>query len=183
MSVMVSVLLAVSFMGIAVWRERKLPESISAMVYDLPEGGWRWLWSVWLWCVAVTLAPSLIESIPEPWKAVGFLCLAALMFTGAFPLFDREHKDWHNVLGVLAGILSQACVWFICPWWLLLWLLLPLVAWLGRKEAWLDGKGVFLAECVSMLAMYGSLLSERRIIMGEDLRNVYFWLFSCSFSV
>lgn len=43
-----SILLAVSFTGIAIWKMNGLPDSISAMVYALPEGGWRWH-ATWRW--------------------------------------------------------------------------------------------------------------------------------------
>jgi len=54
----ISVLLVVLYVGAAIWRFRALPDSISAMVYALPDGGWRWLWSAWLAIVGIlTFAP------------------------------------------------------------------------------------------------------------------------------
>ena len=159
----VSILLVVSFVGIAIWRKRELPESISAMVFDMKQ---PWLWSVWLWAVTITLAPSLIDSIPEPWKVFGFFCLACLMFVGVVPLFDTEHRKWHYVLGFIAGVLSQACVWYICPWWLLLWL--PMIglcvaALLGYNDSKdipsvINGKGVFIAECICYVSLVLAIL-------------------------
>jgi len=57
-----SILMVVSFTGIAIWKMNGLPESISAMVYALPDGGWRWLWSAWLALVSIlTFAPVYEE--------------------------------------------------------------------------------------------------------------------------
>jgi len=67
-----SVLLTVLFMGMVIMRERSVPVSISAMVYALPEGGWRWLWALWLWAVTfftevicyVSMVGSLMNNPP-----------------------------------------------------------------------------------------------------------------------
>ena len=45
---LISISLVVLYVGTTIWIKKELPDSISAMVYDLPEGGWRWLWTVWL---------------------------------------------------------------------------------------------------------------------------------------
>lgn len=41
--ILVAILLAVLYVGIAIWVTKEIPESVSAMVYVLPDGGWRWL--------------------------------------------------------------------------------------------------------------------------------------------
>lgn len=159
----VSVLLAVLFTGIAIRKGRGLPESVSAMVYTLPVGGYRWLWTVWLWLVAMCLAPKLMETLPEELGFVGFMMLVCLIFVGAMPLFDKENGKWHNILGISAGILSQLCVLIICPWWLLSWLLMAVIvtdAWFvhPRIPRWYDNKGVFIAEAICTISLYGSLV-------------------------
>lgn len=35
------------------WRRMPGPDSISAMVYELPRG-WQWLWIVWMWVVSLS---------------------------------------------------------------------------------------------------------------------------------
>ena len=49
----ISILLVTLYVGAAIWKERELPESISAMVYLLPEGGAQWLWSLWMVVTAI----------------------------------------------------------------------------------------------------------------------------------
>ena len=157
-----SFLLAVALPAIAIWKTRDIPVSISSLVY-LFDGNRKWLWSLWLGIVAFTLAPSLIESMPETWKFMGFLTLLSLVLTAAMPLFDKEHERWHHAFGIAAGVLSQICVLLICPWWLLAWVLFPAALWLYYRK---DAKYKFLlcyafiAECLCALAQYGALLTE-----------------------
>lgn len=158
-----SVLLAALYLGAASIRLRTLPESVSALVYLLPHGGWQWLWTLWLWAVTFLLTPALIEAMPDAWRFFALLCVACLLFVGAVPLFDTDHHRLHNALGIASGILSQACVWFVSPWWLLLWLLMAAVgvdAWFvhPRLPRWYDHKGVLIAELICAATVYGSLL-------------------------
>ena len=121
-----SILLVVSFTGITIWIRKELPESISAMVYDLPDGGWRWLWSVWLALVSVlTFAPVIgILDDTRGLGFMGFVPMVLLGFVAVWPLFDKEHLKWHYILSYIAGIWSQVDVWLMCPWWLFVWLAL-----------------------------------------------------------
>lgn len=159
-----SILLAVAFPAIVIWKTKEIPKSISSMVYVF-EGGKRWLWTIWLWAVTFLLAPSLIESMPEDFKFMGFLTLLCLTITAAMPLFDKEHERWHHVFGIASCVLSQLCVLFICPWWLLAWVLFPLAYWLYYRK---DVKYKFLlcyafiAECLCALAQYGALHGMRK---------------------
>lgn len=80
----ISILLVALYVGAATWKERELPESISAMVYLLPEGGWRWLWSVWLWIVSLLATIPVISILDTRNMAyLGFFTLACLVFVGA----------------------------------------------------------------------------------------------------
>jgi len=124
--IILSILLVVSYVGITIWRKKELPESISAMVYDLPDGGWRWVWSIWLLLVDVfTFAPT-IEILEEAHSIgiMGFVPMVLLGFVAVWPLFDKEHLRWHYILSYIAGIWSQVDVWLMCPWWLFVWLAL-----------------------------------------------------------
>lgn len=168
--IILSILLVALGVGAAIgmihWLERKpwsqsLPDSISAMVYLLPRrGGWRWLWSLWLVAVDVlTFAPVIKIVDPRGLGILGFLPMAMLGFVAVWPLFDIEHRKWHYILAIAAGILSQEDVWFISPWWLLTWLLMP-AAWiwttLGKYRAAFDSKGVLLSEVICYVAVIGS---------------------------
>lgn len=160
--VIVSILLAVSFVGIAIWKLRGNPESISSMVYLLPEGSWRYVWTVWIWCIALMIGPSLIEAMPERCQFVAFFTMACLSFCGAMPLIRGDRNTAHNIFGMSAGVLSQVCVAIISLWWLLSWcMFLPILIdfYVNRVNRWYSGKEVFLAECVCYVSMVGSLLS------------------------
>ena len=163
-----SILLAVSFAGAAIWRLRALPDSISAMVYALPDGGWRWLWSAWLAMVDILTFAPVVEILDVRGLGIlGFLPMALLMFVAVWPIFDREHYRWHNIFGTAAAVVSQVDVWLISPYWLLLWLLMPHVVFikgLYHTETYFNGKGVLFAECMCYVALVGASLCRSLVI-------------------
>ena len=152
--VIVSLLLAVLFTGIAIWKLRELPESFSAMVYVFQ---WPWLWTLWLWAVVLLLTPMMIESVGDDWQFVAFLSTASLLFCGTMPLFIKEQRMAHYIFAVVGGVLSQVCVALISPWWLLAWTLyVPLTAGIWRSTS---DKSTFLAEVLCAAALYGAMLT------------------------
>ena len=180
--VLVSILLAVLYVGTAIWRRWRdtdvsasfserlntaLPDSISALVYELPRP-WQWLWILWIWSVSLLACIPLISAMPDDWRILAFATLACLMLCGAMPVSDSHvNRRAHNVFGILGGILSQVCVLPIGPWWLLAWLLFAAVyacdalpSQNGRMypSRWYDGKGVLLAEMICTVTVCGSLL-------------------------
>lgn len=182
--VLTSILLAVLYVGAAIWTRWRaadahggfgerlnaaLPDSISAMVYELSRG-WQWLWIVWMWVVSLLMCIPLIEVLPDDARALGFATLGCLCFCGAMPISDNHvNRRAHNAFGILGGILSQVCVAIISPWWLAAWSLFAAVygydllpSQNGRiyPSRWYDGKGVFLAEMICAATVYGSLLSS-----------------------
>lgn len=161
----ISILLVVSYIGTTIWVKRELPESVSAMVYDLPKAG-QWLWIVWLWASTYTLTPALFEVVPEEWGVLAHAFATSVLFVGAMPLVKNESNKAHNALGILAGIFSQLCVLIIDAQWLVTWMLFPFL--LGsifvQPQGWLakavDRKGVFIAEAICYIALTGSLISK-----------------------
>lgn len=106
-SIILSFLLVASYVGAAIWKDKKLPESISAMVYILPKGGWQWLWTIWLVIIDILIFPEVIEILDHRRLGVlGFIPMVLLAFVAVFPLFDTEHRKYHYILGILAGICS-----------------------------------------------------------------------------
>lgn len=152
-----SILLAVSFAGAAIWRLKALPDSISAMVYALPEGGWRWLWSAWLVLVGILTFAPVVEILDGRGLGIlGFLPMAMLMFVAVWPIFDREHYRWHNILSTAVAVISHVDIWLICPSCLLLWLLMPFVVFmkgLCHTGTYFGGKGVLFAECMCYVVL------------------------------
>lgn len=163
-----SIVMAVVYVAAVIINDKALPDSVSALVYALPKGRLRWLWSAWLALVTLLMAPALTVAMAATWwtlllAAATIICLA---MTAALPLLPGYHNHLHNVLGILAGVLTQVCVWFICPWCLMLWLLyvvlllihaFPDRSWAAKIADKTNGKGVFLLEAVSSVALYAAM--------------------------
>ena len=152
--VILSILLVVSYVGATIWKERKFPDSISSMVWALPEGAWRWLWSVWLVIVSVlTFAPIIGVLDTVGLGIFGFLPMVCFGFVAAWPLFDQDHAKLHNIVAVIGGVFSQVAVLLICPELLALWLLM-LLALLKPLRC----KSVMISECICYVAIIGVLI-------------------------
>lgn len=148
--VLLTVLLAVAGVAATAWhRGWELPESISGIVYELPRH-YAFLWTLWMMTVAFSIAPPLIEALPDALRFVGFLTVLLLLFVAALPLVESATVEAHYAAAITAGILSQVCVVVICPWWLLAW---PL---------WLYSiyfkHGMLIAEVICFVTLAGALL-------------------------
>lgn len=152
--IVISMILVALYVGATIYHTKKMPESVSAMVYAFP---FKWLWTIWLWLVTFMIVPSLIETLGETVKFIGFLTIASLGFCGAMPLFDKENNLLHYIFGFSAGILSQVCVALISPWWLTLWFSYVLLT--AGIWRWTEGKGVFFMECICYLSLVGALIN------------------------
>lgn len=157
-----SLVMAVSFVGIAIWKLKELPESISALVYVFR---WRWLWTLWIWTVSLLTFIPVIDRLSHiGMEFLGFGALVCLMLCGTMPLFDKEHLTWHWILGISGCILSLVCVYFIETQWLGMWM--PCVFLIGagyvQPQGWLGkatkGKWVLLAECACYISLIESML-------------------------
>ena len=106
--ILVAILLAVLYVGIAIWVTKEIPESVSAMVYVLPDGGWRWLWTLWMWAVSLLTCIPCIEILSRiGMEFLGFGTMGCLMLCGAVPLFEKDKVTMHWVTGTSGCILSQ----------------------------------------------------------------------------
>ena len=160
--VIISIVLVALFVGATIYHTRSIPDSVSAMVYSLPHG-WRYLWTAWLWAVSMLLVPSLMESLGSYWQFLGFLWCASMAFCGALPLIKGQANTIHNALGIAAGVLSQACVLVLCPWWLATWVIL-LVFVLSDKfrdltSMWY-GKSCLVSESICYISLVGAILTH-----------------------
>lgn len=158
----ISILLVALYVGVAIWKGRELPDSVSSMVYFLPKGGWQWLWTIWMILVDIfTFAPAIDLLDANGLGFLGFLPMVMIAFVAVWPLFDEEHRKWHYILGIAAGIISQVGVWFICPWWCLAWV--PVIGLLiasffvkGKFMYMFFAKITFIAETVCYLTLEGA---------------------------
>ena len=164
----ISILLIVLYIGGYIWKNKELPNSISAMVYDL-KGSQRYLWQSWLAIVTIFIAPTLFEATKDnPFQFIAFLFLFCLLMVSGLPLVEKEKNKAHGIIAICSGILSQVSVTMVCAWWLLVWLpLILLVCGIYFKAFDLDnklfplieGKGIFLAEYACTLSLIGSLVT------------------------
>lgn len=164
MMILTLVSLALAVGGIIVMMRGGVPDSISGLVYNLPERK-RWVWSGWLISVAASVMVPLMSALDDvAW--LGWLTVVCLLGAAVTPVFNRDTRTMHHVCGIATGVLSQVCVACLCPWWLLVWLIwLPLLA--GTVAAFndaeetpyfMDGYGVLVAECVCAVSLYGSMI-------------------------
>ena len=157
-----SVILVVLFISATIHHTRSIPDSVSAMVYALPKG-WQYLWTVWLWVVSMLLLPPLMEKLGSYWQFLGFLWCASMVFCGAIPLVKGEQNTAHNVFGIAAGIVSQACVLVLCPWWYICWFIMLIFVMTNKFKdsiSILYDKSCFIAEVICYISLVGSLLSK-----------------------
>jgi hypothetical protein len=162
-TLIISIFLTASFVGVAIWRMRALPDSISAMIRALR---YKWLWMIWLWTVsALTLIPAISYLAGFGMEALGVGTLACLIFGSAMPLVDRDNTDKHWILSVSSCILSQLCVWFINNGVFWIWMFFPFFSlssyvqpdgWLGKA---MKGKGAFLVEIICYACLIVALLT------------------------
>lgn len=156
---LISALLVVLYVGAAIWRWRKLPESVSAMVHDLPKK-WQWVWTAWLGLVTALMAPALTEAMPSEWYGISaHIFIICLAMTAAMPLVPGSHNDAHYGLSIASGIFSQVCVLIIAPWLLLSWLLFVAIIFhvvTSKNGTVFDGKGVTIMEAICWLSVTAS---------------------------
>ena len=165
---LISILLIVLYIGGYIWKHKELPNSISAMVYEL-KGSQRYLWQSWLAIVTIFIAPTLFEATKDnPFQFIAFLFLFCLLMVSGLPLIEKEKNKAHRIFAICSGVLSQVGVTMVCAWWLLVWLpMVLLVCGIYFKAFDLDdklfplieGKGIFLAEYACTLSLIGSLVT------------------------
>ena len=148
----------------AIMKCESLPESISAMVYELPKNR-QWMWSVWLCAIAGLLFYPLMLALTDQCvgaESLGWITITCLIGTAVTPIIQDHTRRWHNILGIIAGIVSQVCVLLINPWWLLIWIVLIMLlgnSFVSRStSAWYDGKGLFIIEVLCSISMMGALM-------------------------
>lgn len=163
----IAMVLMVACIAAFIIKNKELPKSISAMVYDLPNGGLKWLWTIWVWVISVFTAPSLFELLDA--KGLGFVGLftiGSFLMAGAIPLFQESERKWHNIFATAGWILTQVCTIIICPWWMLVWLLFIalMVAVMVKGYSgilrYLEGKWVFVSEIICSLSLIGAILTK-----------------------
>lgn len=158
----ISILLVALYVGAAIWNEKELPDSISSMVYLLPDSG-RWIWTCWIWLSTLTLTPVLFDVVPCNWQAIAYGFAASMMFVGAMPIVRHESNKAHNAFAISAGVFSQLCMLLIYQAWALLWCVMAVVA-IFIKESdyskWLRKKGLCIVEILCWITLIGATVTR-----------------------
>lgn len=137
---------------------RRLPKSISAMVYDYRRP-YQWAWSVWLVAVGALLLPCMLERLPDGLEFLGFWTVEFLCGAAVTPLVNRETTRWHNLFGAAAGLASQGVVAVLCPWWLCAWAVYVACLPFKAVRPYL----VLVSETVCAASTYGCMITNFNI--------------------
>ena len=89
-----SIVMAVVYVAAVIIKDKVLPDSVSALVYALPKGRWRWLWSAWLAVVTLLMAPALMTAMTDScWtQLLAAATIISLAMTAALPLWPGSHN-------------------------------------------------------------------------------------------
>lgn len=159
--ILIAVLLVAVYVASYIAAHQKLPESLSATVYEMPKG-YEWQWTAWLTAVAVCLFVPLVER----YEWLGWLMEVSLIGAALTPLIKKDTLKWHYAMAIATGVISQVIVAINDISWLSVWMLFVFLflssyiqpdGWLGKA---VKGKGVFIAQMACFVGLMGSLLTN-----------------------
>ena len=122
-----------------VWLKNSLPDSLSSFAYVVP----KWLFSIWVMLVGISLMPPLMSTIHFQW--IGFIMVLGLTCVAASPYYREEYKILHYSGAVLCFLAALVSVALTDPNWLLIWVVYPLLV-LWKPKYW-----VLIAEYICFL--------------------------------
>lgn len=145
----------------------KIPTSLSASYYELPIK-WRWVFTVFMWIIAIVLLISWIniaKSFPD-WRqhlsVLAFLTCGLICFVGTAPnfrAFEMENKV-HTISATTAAV--TALIWcFSCVYMYVAFItgfVLFGVLLIGLLSKTLKSCKVYWLEMIAFMITYGSLL-------------------------
>lgn len=158
-SLAIALLLVVFYLGITIWRKKELPESISALVYDLPKKR-QWVWSAWFAIVCALLFIPIVERL----EWLGWLTEVCLLGCAVTPLIKPDTRKIHYALAYTAGALTQVDVAVMEPQWLGVWMLFVFLMGSVYVQPWgnlakiVEHKGAFVAEVCCGVGLLGCLI-------------------------
>ena len=123
----------------------KIPDSISAMVYDMK---YPWMWTIFIWILTFI---GLFNMLPcnELYENIAFLSCGCLGLLGAVPLIKGEKNIAHYILAIIAGILSQVWVLLENPKSLIVWILFPILMLIPNfRQKW-----CFIVEIICLISL------------------------------
>ena len=132
-----------------IYKDKRIPMSISATVYSLD---WKnkWIYTIVILASAFLIAPLLFEIT----SAIGIELLAyftmvGMLGVGVCPLVYGEKNTLHYGCAILMGVSSQALILFNLPQVLFLWAL-----YVPYTLIWeYSGKNMFFAEMIMIIGI------------------------------
>lgn len=145
-----SVAVALGYVGFLAWDSHGFPDTMTSVVYKLPKGWRRWMWTLWMWVITLLMAPAIFKVVPESWHAAAHCFVTCQLLVALLPLMKEKDNTPHHVMAALDCVFSQICVVLICPALMLGWF--PLLMAFQRTG---NDKALSVAEsqCWLMLVM------------------------------
>lgn len=148
---MLTLLISITYLSIALYKVRTVPESISELSY---------LWnaqyfSIFCISLAFSLLPAWITQTPEVYQFICFLSCAGIIAAGTTPFFKESFQAKIHYTG---GIIAMLCwlIWMVLEkeWTaLLIDLSLIILLTLARKQSW-----VFWGEVIGLFTLLTILI-------------------------
>lgn len=128
---------------------KKIPKSISSAIYDIPIS---WVWSVWLIFIGMLTTLILFSVLTNYTQFLSFLLFIFITGAAVTPLVQKETHTLHDIMSILAGVVSQIIVLIINPWLFIVWILYAIGLIYFRNYL------VLVSEICCILSLYGSIL-------------------------
>lgn len=161
MNIIIAAIILVAYTLFAVAWARRIPNSLSQSVLDLPEWG-KTVWTVVIVAVAFLTVPTFIERTADYIRFMAFIACGALAFVAVTPLAGRRDLSYniHMTAAYVCGFGSQIAVVVTCPWYVFAWApWLFTFVWLTKDPNGTWPTRLFWAEmtCFAVTLVFSSL--------------------------
>lgn len=132
-----------------IWKDKKIPVSISATVYSLDTKN-KWIYTIVILLSAFLIAPHLFTITSTIGiEILAYFTIVGMLGVGACPLIYGEKNTLHYACAILMGSSSQIISYLLCPYTMFLWL--PYVVYTLYMD---DGRwNMMFGEIVMMIAL------------------------------
>lgn len=149
----VALLISAGYAILNMRKAKELPDSVSSFSYI---SGVK-LFVLWAIITSALLGYSVVDVLPEHLGWLSFALTGGLLSVGASPLYRSENKAIHYFGGYLFGIVSQVIVFLLNPYWLLLWVMFPLVF---VRKGWREN-ATFISELICFVNLTACILFSK----------------------
>ena len=111
-----------SYLLYIIYKDKKIPQSISATIYSLDLKS-KWIYTIVIFLSALLIAPHLFEITSVIGiELLAYFTIVGMLGVGACPLVYGEKNILHYICAVLIGSSSQVISYLLCPYTMFLWL-------------------------------------------------------------